>query len=348
MKRSFVLPLILVSVAAFALSSLPSGYWVLTPGGSYEVGPRLEIPEEYREEMGRLAFTAVYAGPASWVDVVEAALDPAAELVPAEEIRPPGVSQREMNEANRRLIDESKSVAAVVALQAAGYDAEVTGQGALVAGVVPGLPAEGVLQPGDIIVAVDGQPAHTAVEVVELTRRRAVGEQVRLAIVRDGQPLEMTLGTAGSPNEPGRPVVGAAISTYQFDVRLPFPVEIETESVGGPSAGLMFSLGILDAVTDGDLTRGNFVAGTGTISADGSVGPIGGAAEKVVAAERDGATLFLVPTENEAEARRTARSIQVVPVARFDEAVHHLCGLAPAGDAPEAPPTPCTTGGGAG
>jgi PDZ domain-containing protein len=133
------------------------------------------------------------------------------------------------------------------------------------------------------------------------------------------------------------------ISTYLFDLRLPFPVDIASDNVGGPSAGFMFALGILDAVTDGDLTRGYFVAGTGTISADGVVGPIGGAAEKAIAAEHDGAQVFLVPRANADDARRWVHNIQVVPIQRFDDAVQFLCGLEPRTQTAASPvaPTPC-------
>ena len=104
----------------------------------------------------------------------------------------------------------------------------------------------------------------------------------------------------------------------------------------------MFALGILDAITDGDLTRGYYVAGTGTIAADGTVGAVGGAAEKALAAELDGAQLFLVPKGDYEEARRWIRKIRIVPVERFDDAVRALCSLEPLPTlaAPE-PPTPC-------
>jgi PDZ domain-containing protein len=123
---------------------------------------------------------------------------------------------------------------------------------------------------------------------------------------------------------------------------MPFPVDIESDNVGGPSAGFMFALGILDAITDGDLTRGHYIAGTGTISQDGVVGPVGGAAEKALAAEQDGAQLFLVPNDDATDASRWVRRIQIVPIQRFDDAVRALCGLEPlATAASPVTPTPC-------
>jgi len=285
----------------------------------------------------------VYEQEANWAEVARARVAGGAEIVPAVDIRPPGTTQQQINETNRRLIDESKPVAAVVGLRAAGYDVEISGQGAEVQSVLQGMPADGVLRVGDIITAIDGRPAPTTTALIEAIRRHDVGDQITLTVQRSGQQHELVLGTRSSPSEPGRPIVGVTISTYLFDVRLPFPVDIESDNVGGPSAGFMFALGILDAVTDGDLTRGYFVAGTGTIGADGTVGPVGGAAEKAIAAEHDGAQVFLVPRDNFDEARRWVKGLQIVPVDRMDDAVRFLCGVEPRTQTLASPiaPTPC-------
>src|SRR5258708_571691 len=292
--------------------------------------------------MGHMAFTAVYEQEANWGDVVRARLAGQAEIVPAVDVRPPGTTQEQVNQANKRLIDESKPVAAVVALRAAGYSVDITGQGAEVQSILHGMPADGVLQVGDIITTVDSQPIDTTNALIESIRRHQVGDQVTLTIRRDGQEQTVVIGTKRSPTEPGRPIVGVTISTYLFEVRMPFPVDIESDNVGGPSAGFMFALGILDAVTDGDLTRGYYIAGTGTIAADGTVGAVGGAAEKALAAELDGAQVFLVPKDDSEEAKRWVRKIQIVPIDRFDDAIRALCALQPLPTvaSPETP-TPC-------
>lgn len=292
--------------------------------------------------MGRMAFTAVFEQEASWGEVARAKVVGRAEVVPAVDVRPPGTTQEQVNQTNKRLIDESKPVAAVVALRAAGYPVDITGQGAEVESLIEGMPAQGVLQVGDIIVAVDGQPIDTTNALIQAVTRHRVGDQVTLTIRRDGQTQDLQVGTRSSPTEPGRPIVGVTISTYLFDVRMPFPVDVESDNVGGPSAGFMFALGILDAVTDGDLTRGYYIAGTGTIGQDGVVGAVGGAAEKALAAEQDGAQVFLVPKDDSEEARRWVKQLQIVPIERFDDAIHALCSLPPlpTAAAPE-PPTPC-------
>ncbi len=333
----------LVGVLLVAPLGAVSPYFLITPGGSYDIGSRVKVPDEVRRPTGRMAFTAVYEQEANWAEVARARVAGGAEIVPAVDIRPPGTTQQQINETNRRLIDESKPVAAVVGLRAAGYDVEISGQGAEVQSVLQGMPADGVLRVGDIITAIDGRPAPTTTALIEAIRRHDVGDQITLTVQRSGQQHELVLGTRSSPSEPGRPIVGVTISTYLFDVRLPFPVDIESDNVGGPSAGFMFALGILDAVTDGDLTRGYFVAGTGTIGADGTVGPVGGAAEKAIAAEHDGAQVFLVPRDNFDEARRWVKGLQIVPVDRMDDAVRFLCGVEPRTQTLASPiaPTPC-------
>ena len=319
-----------------------SPYFLVTPGGAYDIGSRLRVPDEYRKPMGHMAFTAVFEQEANWGEVVHAKVAGQAEVVPANEVRPPGTTQEQLNQTNKRLIDESKPVAAVVGLRAAGYPVEITGQGAEVESLIEGMPAQGVLQVGDIILAVDGQPIDTTNALIQAIGRHKVGEAVSLTLRRGEQNLDLQVGTKSSPTDPGRPIVGVTVSTYLFDVRLPFPVDVESDNVGGPSAGFMFALGILDAVTDGDLTRGYYVAGTGTIAQDGSVGAVGGAAEKALAAEQDGAQVFLVPRDDSEEARRWVKHLQIVPIDRFEDAIHALCALdpLPAAAGPD-PPTPC-------
>jgi PDZ domain-containing protein len=292
--------------------------------------------------MGRLAFTAVYETEASWSEVLQAQLWGQAEIVPAVDIRPPGTSQEQVNATNQRLIDESKPVAAVVGLRAAGFPVNITGQGAQVESIIDGMPAQGVLQVGDIIVGVDGQPITTTDSLIQAITRHAVGDHVSVTVQRDGQAQTFDLVPRESPTEPGRPIIGVTISTYMFDVQMPFPVDIQSDNVGGPSAGLMFALAVLDGVTDGDLTRGYYVAGTGTIAQDGTVGAVGGAAEKALAAEQAGAQLFLVPKDDADEAHRWVHHLQIVPVEQIQDAVAALCALSPLPTAASSvPPTPC-------
>jgi PDZ domain-containing protein len=349
MVRDVVGIAILVGVLVIAPLGATSPYFLITPGGTYEVGvdprpdgpPRLSIPDEYRRPMGRMAFTAVYEQEASWGEVLHARLTGNAETVPAAAIRPPGTTQEQVNAANQKLIDESKPIAAVVGLRAAGFPVEITGQGAQVQHILDGTPAQAVLQVGDIITSVDGHQITTADSLVQAVTGRGIGDVLSVTIRRGDQDLTVPIQTARAPDG-NRPVIGVNINTYLFDVHMPFPVDIQSDNVGGPSAGMMFALAILDAVTDGDLTRGYYVAGTGTIAQDGTVGAVGGTAEKALAAEQDGAQIFLVPKDDASEAGRWVHNLQIVPVEKFQDAVDALCALQPLPTAasPDAP-TPC-------
>src|SRR5262249_40172562 len=157
MFRDVVGIALLIGVLVVAPLGADSPYFLITPGGTFDIGfeargnvpARLGIPDEYRKPMGRMAFTAVFQQEASWAEVVHARLFGGAEAVPAASIRPPGTTQEQLNAVNQRLIDESKPVAAVVGLRAAGFPVSITGHGAQVQSVSRGLPADGVLQVGD-------------------------------------------------------------------------------------------------------------------------------------------------------------------------------------------------------
>jgi Lon-like protease len=341
--RHLVIVSILVAVLVVAPLGADSPYFLITPGGTYDIGfdygSRLSIPDEHRKPMGRMAFTAVYETPATWGEVLHTRVAGQAEMVPAVYIRPPGTTQEQVNATNARLIDESKPVAAVVGLRAAGYQVNITGQGAEVDNVIRGYPADGVLQVNDIIVGVDGHVITTTDSLVQAITSRHVGDHLRLSLRRGDQPMDVDLATAAAPDDATRPIIGVNISTYMYDVQMPFPVDIQSDNVGGPSAGFMFALAVLDGVSDGDLSRGYYVAGTGTIAQDGTIGAVGGAAEKALAAEQAGAQIFLVPTDDAAEANRWVHNIRIIPVATFSDAIKALCGL-PVGPEPAAPDTP--------
>src|SRR6266568_502628 len=182
---------VLVGVLVVAPLGATSPYFLITPGGAYDIGSRLHVPAEQRKPMGHMAFTAVYEQEANWGEVARARLVGQAEIVPAVDVRPPGTTQEQINQTNKRLIDESKPIAAVVALRAAGYSVDITGQGAEVQSVIKGMPADGVLQVGDVIVAVDGRSIDTTAALIESIRARQAGDPVTLTILRDGQTQDL-------------------------------------------------------------------------------------------------------------------------------------------------------------
>lgn len=322
-----LLAMVLLLTATTVLPGVARRYYLLLPGAVFPVAPAVQLPPERRQETGDLLYAIVYEAEATLSEALLAAARPGVRVVPYEEVIPAEVTTDESNQLNRRLMAESQTAAAVVALRAAGYPVAVNGQGVRIVEVVPGRPAAATLRPGDVIVAQDGEPVGLAAELIEGIRRRRPGDEVALTVLRDGARVDLRVGTVPSPGDPIRPAVGALVETVGFQTDLPFPVSVRSGDVIGPSAGLLFALGIYDALTPGRLGDGHKVAGTGTIGIDGEVGPVDGAAQKAIAAEQAGAELFLTPVENAAEARRAAASMRVVPVRTFAEALAAVDGL---------------------
>lgn len=324
-----------LSVTALVVTALfliPTPYQVLLPGPVTDV-QRLIEPNP-NPGKGALLLTTIYSDPASVGEWLYAKVNPEAGIVPREEARPRDVDDKQYQKLLVSMMDESKVAAKVVALREAGYDVKVTGQGAQVRELADGSKAAGLLQPGDVIVAVDGQPVSTSNDLIATLQSRRPGDVVHLDVRRGGNaeaPEAVDVPLGESPSEPGRARVGIVVLTHLYEYELPREVDLKTKDVGGPSGGLMFALGVYNAVTEGDITAGHKIAGTGTIATDGKVGAVGGVRFKVLAAEKAGADLFLVPQDNLQEAQQAAHGLRVVPVQTFGDALQALRQLAPAG-----------------
>jgi PDZ domain-containing protein len=244
-------------------------------------------------------------------------------VVPREVVFPPGKSDEEVDQQNTQAMVESQSAAVLAAARQLGFKvAEVRVQE-----LGERSPAEGRLQPGDLLTAVDGKAVRDSAELRSLISKRTAGDPVTIAFERSGRAgtVEITTGTSGGDGE-RRPVIG--VLTEEKPVEVPFDVTINLQDVGGPSAGLMFTLGIIDKLGADSLTGGKYIAGTGEISPDGTVGPIGGITQKLIAAKRKGAVAFLVPEDNCAEAAtRPPGGLTLVKVGTLDQALTGLEAL---------------------
>jgi PDZ domain-containing protein len=200
----------------------------------------------------------------------------------------------------------------------------VSGGGARVVGVIAGSPADGLLREGDVIIAIDGHPVRTASDVAGATARAVPGQAVMVTFQRGNERATATV-RLGKVSRLERPALGVALESVDPQIQLPFPVMVDQGDVGGPSAGLMMALTVYDLADPGDLAQGRTIAGTGTIDLAGNVGPVGGVREKVAAARRAKATVFLVPADEAREARDAAgNTLAVKPVRTFAEAVDAL------------------------
>jgi Lon-like protease len=292
----------------------------LSPGPMEDVLRRVNIigPRVY-ESKGKLYLTSV--GVDDNVRFYEALLDLAnrdVQLLPRERVFPDGGTAEEIDQENVALMNESKETATVVALRALGHDVEPIG--VVVTEIVAGAPAEGRLEAGDRILAIDDRRVTSLEQVRKAITSHKVGERVTIRVQRDKATREVAVRLEAAD---GQPRVGVALRNL-FGV-LPVKVSIETENIGGPSAGLMFALSIVDKLTSQDLTAGRRIAGTGTIELDGSVQPVGGVAEKLVAVDRQGVSIFLIPAGNCPDVRgRVPDGLRLVKVASLREALRFL------------------------
>ena len=266
---------------------------------------------------GALDFTtvAVLGGPTDPVNVwdwVRGHLDSAREVVPAEEIFPKGVSSTQVDQENAAEMADSQQEAIAVALRALGQKVP---QVVSIGGLPKGSQSAGVLRAGDVLASIDGKPVTTPDEVRTAVRAHKPGENVAITVRRAGKVMDLTVRAGGAQ---GHTVIGVFLRTgFTF----PIKVSINAGNVGGPSAGMMFSLAVYDKLTPGALTGGANIAGTGTIDSAGAVGPIGGIGQKLIGAKRGGATWFLAPAANCKEVvGHIPAGLQVVKVATFNQA----------------------------
>ncbi|MDP9318628.1 MAG: PDZ domain-containing protein [Actinomycetota bacterium] len=244
-------------------------------------------------------------------------------VVPRDVVYPPDQSVQQVHQRNTQEMLDSQSTAIVAGLGEAGIQAIQVN----VTKVLPGTPAAGVLQPGDRITSVAGKQVGSSADVSAAISDLAPGSPVAVTLVREGSARRVTLRTQANPDDPSRSRVGVELSD-QFHP--PFKVSINLgETIGGPSAGMIFSLAIYDKLTPGALMGGRSVAGTGTIDVEGNVGEIGGIQQKIAGAYADGAKVFLVPVSNCAEAARSslAGKIELIKVSTLDQAVGALRAL---------------------
>lgn len=246
-------------------------------------------------------------------------------LVPIDHIFPEDVDPEKVRQSNEAAFTESESAATIAAMNHLDRPTEV-----VVARVLEDTAATGVFEDGDAILAVEGEPVQRPSEVAEYAQAKKPGEDITFTVRRDGQEREIDLTLGELEENPGVGAVGILMTSQPGGG---VEVDYNLQDVGGPSAGMMFSLAVIDKLSPGELNGGRYVAGTGTITPDGTVGPIGGIAHKVSAAQEEGAELFLAPADNCAEAvSRDHGDMVVASVANLDEAIDAMDVFAAGGD----------------
>ena len=322
-RRLFVLSS-LIAVVGAVLVYTPTQYYVTAPGAAIDTS-RLVVVENGDVHRGRLYLLVVNTQPANLFWYLYAQVDRRAVLETKEQYLGSFESYAEYLDWNRELMSNSQRTARAVAFEQLGFGEGVRSVGARVAGILADSPVRGLLHAGDVIVALQGEPVTDTESLRALLSGIPGGTEVEVAVLRGGEELRLTLPTRES-QEAGREGTAAFGITIQNELEFDddaVPVEIRSGSIFGPSAGLMFTLQIIDQLTPGGLTD-LVVAGTGTIEPDGRVGRIGGVQQKVYTAEAAGADLMFVPRGNYDEAAAVATRIQVVPVDHVRDALEWL------------------------
>lgn len=319
---------VLFAILAVSLVLIPVPYVARRPGQTIDVlgagdkGPVIAISDAPTfTTNGKLLMTTVLTtrvdATLSLPEVMFVHLGADSDAMPREVIYPPGKSSEQVESDAVAMMDSSRSDATVAALRAAVIP--VTDMPQVLSVSLSG-PAADKLEPGDLIESVDGRDVTSAKDVQTVLDQHKAGDEVTYAVLRDGQQLNVTIELKdgeGSGLSDGVEI-GAG---YRYTPRVTFGVDA---SVTGPSAGLIFALGIYDRLTDGDLIGGEVVAGTGTIDPQGKVGPIGGIREKIKGAERDKATVFLVPASNCSDIGDLKTPLRLIKVSTLKDAISAL------------------------
>lgn len=322
----------LVATAA-VLGTVRLPYIAFRPGGARAVEPLVEIvgrddgaevdAEEPTEDL--LYVTVSTSVEPSGLVVLLGLLDDKVQVEPSDPYL--GTQSSDENrKLNLELMTDSQDKARKVSLERLGYEVGATPVGAFLEDVDPDFPAAAVLAPGMTIVGAGGREVATREDLVEEITALEPGDDLALEVVPLGsrEPEQVVARLGERPGEPGTAALGVSL-VDRFRYEFPVDIRIDTGKVGGPSAGLSFTLAILDRMTPGRLTGGETVAVTGTIELDGSVGPVGGVEHKTEAAIREGATLFLVPPQElEVAEERAQGRIDVRAVSTLDEALAAL------------------------
>lgn len=316
-----VLGALITALLAIGVMAAPLPYVVLKPGptvntlGSDNGKEVIQVTNApTTSSKGQLRLTTVGVQPQVslvWAIRYWIASDDA--VVPRDLIYPPNQTEQQVEQQNAQEFKSSQTSAETVALRELGYPTE-----AVVAAVTTPGPSVGKLQKDDIITSIDGTKVTGAGVLTKLIQAKPAGTTLTVGYTRANVPRTVPI-TTKADKAGGPPRIGVQVEQKQPH---PFTVTIDLDQVGGPSAGLMFTLGIIDKLTPADLTGGKIIAGTGTIDDDGTVGPIGGIPQKLVGAKQAGAQLFLVPKDNCAEALNNAvPGLPMAKVATVDDAL---------------------------
>lgn len=319
----FVVVLLLLLVNNFI--SLP--YYVFAPGSAHGVKDAIEVPAEKRfSDNGDFMMTTVALSEARPLQLLYASLSPTQRVEKKASVSG-DLSREEFSRINEAEMTNSQQVAIAVGMQRSGYKVDRLGDGALIKQVINDAPLRDLVKVGEVIVGIDGKPVGLATDLTDVVGGVSPGQKVTLAVkgAEGGEQRTVDVVAGPNPQDSSKALLGVLVTTDNARLDTPFPVEFKDSDVGGPSAGLAFTLALIDSLTPGALSGGKKVATTGTIDADGSVGEVGGVAQKAAAVEKAGIELFVVPDGEVDDAKSAVGDgVKVVGVKNLDEALDAL------------------------
>ena len=355
-KRRWLVPTVAVIaimlITGYAVADHYTAHlYAIAPGEARPVQPYINAPaDKLHKHAGRILLVTVALLTVKPLNWITDKLDSNIEIVKEKQLTgnaPPS----QLQQINAQEMQTSTQTAVIVALRRLGFKVDLAGQGAEVVTVVDKSPAAALLAPGDVIVTFDGMTITNREALIRAIQAHRPGDKVQLAVKKVSpvktETITVTLGSAPADTTAGGPTrafLGISTAT-KLQPSLPVDVSIDPGNIGGPSAGLAFTLGVINDLVAGDVTGGKSIAVTGAINPDGTVGDVGGVAQKTVAVRKSGAIAFLVPPGEYKEAVKHAGShLKVIKVSSVDEALNALRDLG--GDLSGIPPVPAAAAAG--
>ena len=324
-NKKLLIVILFTFILISSLSFIQTEYYFMSPGPPYQWDIDYGEIDNYEFD-GSLYQLTVRRDEANVLIYIWSLVNDSYDLYPREVILPDGVTPKELSEISIQNMRTSENVAIAVALENVGYEISSKGDGVAVVGILDDSPVKDKLKKGDLLNSINNKNISSATEFISTLRTYSIGETVSIGLLReiDGNKKTLTIETTliEHVEYEGEPMVGFLATTVNERFDFPFEIDIKTGNVGGPSAGLMMALNVYNNLIPEDLTNSMIVAGTGTIEIDGSVGPVGGIKQKVIAAKRAGAELILVPVANFEEAKIfETEETAIVAVDSFSEAL---------------------------
>ena len=324
-NKKLLIVFLFLFIIISSLSLIQTEYYFMSPGPPYQWDIDYGEIENYEFD-GSLYQLTVRRDEANVLIYFWSLINDSYDLYPRDVILPDGVTPKELSEISIQNMRTSENVAIAVALKNVGYEISSKGDGVAVVGILDDSPVKDKLKKGDLLNSINNKNISSATEFISTLRTYSIGETVSIGLLReiDGNKKTLTIETTliEHVEYEGEPMVGFLATTVNERFDFPFEIDIKTGNVGGPSAGLMMALNVYNNLIPEDLTNSMIVAGTGTIEIDGSVGPVGGIKQKVIAAKKAGAELILVPVANFDEAKIfETEETAVVAVDSFAEAL---------------------------